>query len=226
MSATVTQLRPGGSDRPVLHIRINGLQLDGRPVLGAMELRVKRGETVALVGPSGIGKTTLLRAVAGLQRGAEGHIDAPARTAMIFQEPTLLPWRTLTDNLRVTTGIDAGAADRLLAEIGLGGRGDAFPGQLSLGQQRRMALARAFATRPELLLMDEPFVSLDPGLVDEMMGLFLRLRAETQATTLFVTHVRDEAARLASRIVTLGGPPATVVNDAPNRAGPKGVGYC
>ncbi len=101
--------------------------------------------------------------------------------------------------------------------MGLGGRGADFPGQLSLGQQRRLALARAFATRPVLLLMDEPFVSLDPELAGEMMHLFARLRRETGVTTLLVTHVEAEARRLATRVVTLGGPPGRIVADRPNR---------
>ncbi|MBJ3761731.1 ABC transporter ATP-binding protein [Maribius pontilimi] len=200
-----------------MHVRLQRLDLKGTQVLAALDLRVTKGETVAIVGPSGIGKSTLLRAIAGLTTRFSGQIDAPERTALIFQEPTLLPWRTLTDNLRVTARIGAEDARHWLGAVGLAGRGDDFPGQLSLGQQRRLALARAFAMRPELLLMDEPFVSLDPELVDEMMGLFAQLRAETQTTTLFVTHVEDEARRLASRIVTLGGPPARITGDAQNK---------
>ena len=132
---------------------------------------------------------------------------------MVFQEPALLPWRTLRDNLCVTTGIAADAALAALQEVGLATRADDFPGQLSLGQQRRLSLARAFATRPDLLLLDEPFVSLDPERVTEMMALFRKLRATHDVTTILVTHIRQEAAALATRIVTLGGTPAQITGE-------------
>ena len=210
----------GGSDAPaprVLTVSLGGLAYDGTPVLGGIDLTVARGETVALVGPSGIGKSTLLRCIAGIETRYRGLIEAPRETAVIFQEPTLLPWRDLVANLRVPTGISQTRAEEMLEAVGLPGRGAEFPGQLSLGQQRRLALARAFAMRPKLLLMDEPFVSLDPELVEGMMGLFVRLRRDAGTTTLLVTHVEQEAERLASRIVGLGGPPARVVSDRPNR---------
>lgn len=201
---------------PVLSVAVEGLSLAGTPVLGEIALDLAEGETAALVGPSGIGKSTLLRCIAGLETGYRGRIAAPRATAVIFQEPTLLPWRSALDNLRIPTGIDADGARALLDAVGLGGRDGDFPLHLSLGQQRRLALARAFATRPALLLMDEPFVSLDPALAEEMMRLFKRLRGETGTTTLLVTHVEAEAERLASRVVRLGGPPARIVSDRPN----------
>lgn len=202
---------------PILSLAVDALVFDGVPVLGQIMLDVAPGETLALVGPSGIGKTSLLRMIAGLETGYLGRIDAPPRVSMIFQEPVLLPWRSARDNLMIAAQIDRERADAALQAVGLGARGDDFPGQLSLGQQRRLSLARAFAVRPQLLLMDEPFVSLDPDLVDAMMALFATLRAEGGVTTLFVTHVEAEAERLASRIVTLGGTPAVVTGDRRNR---------
>ena len=135
---------------------------------------------------------------------------------MVFQEPTLLPWRSTKDNLTLTTGISDRAALSALSDVGLGDHADAYPRSLSLGQQRRLALARAFAGAPELLLMDEPFVSLDPDLVEEMMALFARLRAARQVATLMVTHSEDEAKMLASRIIKLSGSPAGIVADCQN----------
>lgn len=135
---------------------------------------------------------------------------------MVFQEPTLLPWRTVRDNIGVTTGATAAQIDIALEDVGLAGRANDYPAQLSLGQQRRLSLARAFAIKPDLLLLDEPFVSLDPELVDEMMTLFARLRATHNVTTILVTHVAQEAEKLANRIVTLGGSPATIVSDVQN----------
>ncbi|MBS0122846.1 ABC transporter ATP-binding protein [Thetidibacter halocola] len=192
----------------VARLSLPGLSLGGTPILGPIDLTLGRGETVALTGPSGIGKSTLLRVLAGIETRHRGQVDRPARLAMVFQEPVLLPWRNLRDNLLIPLRISADKAEVALAEVGLGGRGDRFPGQLSLGQQRRIALARAFAGEPDLLLMDEPFVSLDAALADEMMSLFERLRAKRTVTTLLVTHAPEEARRLADRILLLEGNPA------------------
>ncbi|QFU09118.1 Taurine import ATP-binding protein TauB [Rhodobacteraceae bacterium THAF1] len=207
---------PAEKARPILSVALDGLRYDGTDVLANVAFDLAPGETVALVGPSGIGKTTLLRCIAGLETGYRGRIDARGTTSVIFQEPTLLPWRTCLQNLTIPTGIGRDGALDLLDSVGLMGRGQAFPLQLSLGQQRRLALARAFAARPSLLLMDEPFVSLDPVLVDEMMTLFTRLKHETGVATLLVTHVEAEAERLATRVITLGGPPARIASDRRN----------
>jgi NitT/TauT family transport system ATP-binding protein len=175
-------------------------------VLSDLAFAVAPGETLAVVGPSGVGKSTLLRILAGLDRAFEGAVRAPERLAMVFQEPTLLPWRTACANLTVATGVDAAAARDGLAAVGLAGKGGLFPRQLSLGQQRRLALARAFVTRPDLLLLDEPFVSLDPALAEEMLALTERLIAETRPATVFVTHSAAEAERLATRVLRLAPP--------------------
>lgn len=188
----------------------------GVPVLGPLRLDVAEGETVALTGPSGIGKTTLLRLVAGLEP-SDGRVAVAGRVAMVFQEPTLLPWRSASDNLRIAARVDAAEAGRWLERVGLGGLGARHPRSLSLGQQRRLSLARAFAARPALLLMDEPFVSLDPETALAMMDLFARLRRGSGVATLLVTHVEAEAERLATRIVTLGGRPAGIVAQRQNK---------
>jgi ABC-type nitrate/sulfonate/bicarbonate transport system ATPase subunit len=196
---------------PSLSLSLHAASHNGAPVLGGLVLHVKAGETVAITGPSGIGKTTLLRIVAGLHREWQGKLGLPGRLAMVFQDPILLPWRTAAQNLTLTTGCNPEEAAAMLAEVGLEGLSHRFPGALSLGQQRRLSLARAFAARPDVLLMDEPFVSLDPALADEMMALFERLRATHPLATLLVTHSEPEATRLASRILVLGGAPATIV---------------
>lgn len=201
--------------RPVLSLAIEGASRGGAPVLGPIRLEVEEGETVAITGPSGVGKTTLLRVVAGFERArGEARVEGPV--AMVFQEPTLLPWRSARDNLRITARIGAEEADRWLERVGLAGLGRRRPNAMSLGQQRRLSLARAFAARPRLLLMDEPFVSLDAPTAEAMMDLFARLRRGSGAATLLVTHAEAEAKRLATRIVTLGGRPATVVADRQN----------
>ena len=118
---------------------------------------------------------------------------------MVFQEPTLLPWRDARRNITLVTGARASDADAALAEVGLGGMETRFPGQLSLGQQRRLALARALSAAPELLLLDEPFVSLDPALAAEMIALTGALLARRRIAAILVTHDMTEAGRLASR---------------------------
>ncbi|WP_375258624.1 ABC transporter ATP-binding protein [Citreimonas sp.] len=180
-------------------------------VLGPVRFDIAPGETVALVGPSGIGKSTVLRIVAGIDTRFEGRIERPDALAIVFQEPTLLPWRSALDNLLLAhPGLGRDAAREALDRVGLAGRDDAFPGQLSLGQQRRLSLARAFAGRPELLIMDEPFVSLDPEVAEQMMTLTEALIARTRPATLFVTHARVEAERLADRVLELRNHPATL----------------
>ncbi len=203
----------------MISVAITEKRYPGAAVLGPIAFDLKAQETLAVTGPSGIGKTTLLRIIAGLDEDFGGRVRRPDRLAMVFQEPTLLPWRSARDNICLTTGAGPEKAETLLAEVGLAGMGDRFPGQLSLGQQRRLSLARAFAAEPDLLLMDEPFVSLDPGLTGEMLELTERLLAARPVATVFVTHSQMEAARLASRIVRLEGMPATIAVDARNGAG-------
>ena len=202
---------------PVIALRLTSKGFGDRAVLGPLALDIAPGEAVALTGPSGAGKTTLLRILAGLDQDFEGALSAPARIAMVFQEPTLLPWRDARANVALPTGAGAAAVDQLLDEVGLGGRGGAYPGQLSLGQQRRLALARALAAEPELLLLDEPFVSLDPALVEEMLGLTARALARRNVASVIVTHARAEAERLAERILVLGGDPARIVAEERGR---------
>ncbi|TCK31570.1 NitT/TauT family transport system ATP-binding protein [Ancylobacter aquaticus] len=193
----------------------------GREVFRSFRLDIGAGEFVALLGESGIGKTTLLNIVAGLDPDFRGQVrfsGAAPRLAYAFQNPRLLPWRSVLDN--VALPLPAGEEGRrraraMLEEVGLAELADAYPERLSLGQQRRVALARAFAIGPDVLLMDEPFVSLDEAGAARLRDLLRRLLAGRPATVLFVTHDRREAVELASRIVVLEGAPVRIVRDMP-----------
>lgn len=193
-----------------MEIDIRGKSFAGRPVLGPIRLALAQGQRVAILGPSGIGKTTLLRIVAGLDADFEGTVTEIGRTTVVFQEPTLLPWRTALENITLPAGVTAEAARDLMAEVGLSGMDALYPRQLSLGQQRRLALARAFAPSPSTLLMDEPFASLDAETAGRMLELTAALLERAGASLIFVTHDPAEAAHLKAQALTLQGSPATL----------------
>lgn len=193
---------------------------NGPPILQNIDLTMAIGEFVALLGASGCGKSTILRLVAGLESPSAGEVrlgarrvrDVDPRCAIVFQEPRLLPWRSVAANVALGARHAGGAAspEHLLDRVGLTGFAAAWPHQLSGGMAQRAGLARALAGRPDVLLLDEPFAALD-ALTRLRMGDLLRdVRAETQPTTLMVTHDVDEALRLADRVVLLAGQPAQV----------------
>ncbi len=184
-------------------------------ILRDVAFEVAPGAVVAIAGPSGVGKTTLLRIIAGLDTAFTGRVDGAGRIGFVFQAPTLLPWRSAVDNIRIAARTDRAAALAALGEVGLAERADAYPGALSLGQQRRVALARAFAAAPDLLLMDEPFVSLDPDSAERMRALTLAMLARRGARALIVTHDLAEAVSMADRVLALNGAPAALRLDKP-----------
>lgn len=191
-------------------------------VIENLELNLERGEFVCLVGPSGCGKTTLLNIVAGLDRQFEGVVEFGDKaghrhhTGYVFQEPRLLPWRSVRQNIELALPkgeIDAGHIDHLLDILGLTHAQHQFPERLSLGMSRRAALARAFAVRPALLLMDEPFVSLDAPTSRRIRELLLAVWQERPHTVLFVTHDLREAMALADRLVFLTAHPMRILQE-------------
>ncbi len=193
-----------------MDIDIRSKSFAGRPVLGPILLPLAQGQRIAILGPSGIGKTTFLRIVAGLDPDYEGTVTDLGRTTVVFQEPTLLPWRTALENITLPAGVTPEVAGALMAEVGLAGKDALYPRQLSLGQQRRLALARAFAPSPTTLLMDEPFASLDVETAGRMLDLTATLLDRFEVSLIFVTHDPTEAARLKAKALTLSGSPATL----------------
>jgi NitT/TauT family transport system ATP-binding protein len=203
---------------------------EGAKAVTAIEkisFQVKEGELVCVVGPSGCGKSTLVRCIAGLLRPSEGTltlhgrpiIGPPPEMAVVFQEysRSLMPWMTIYDNValplrhkKLTKIARSTLVENALRSVNLTHCMDRFPWQLSGGMQQRVAIARALAYQPQILLMDEPFASVDAQTRAELEDLTHRVRAEFGVTVLLVTHDIDEAVYLADRVVVLSRPPTTV----------------
>jgi sulfonate transport system ATP-binding protein len=186
-----------------------------RVVLHDVDFDLRKGEICALLGPSGCGKTTLLRIISGLDTDFEGRIvlPSPHKIGMVFQEPRLLPWRSVVQNLRLGGSSSEKDLAEIVAALRLSQHLDHFPGELSLGLARRVAIARAFAVKPDLLLLDEPFVSLDAALAAQLREELLALVVKRKATTLIVTHDVEEAISLADRIIVLSAAPGRILAD-------------
>jgi len=185
-------------------------------VLGEVAFAVAPGDVLAVIGPSGCGKTTLLNLIAGLDQAFDGRIDlAPdRRLAYVFQEPRLLPWRTVEDNVRLVLRDGEEDDDRVrevLAQVGLTSAGKLFASRLSLGMARRAALARAFVIEPGLLLLDEPFVSLDEQTAGRLRLLLRDLLTLHHTTAILVTHDLREAVTLAQRLILLSASPGRLI---------------
>ena len=212
------------SDIPVVRVRNLVRRFTLKGVLNGVDLEIRRGEFVALIGRSGCGKSTLLRALAQLDHEAtgSGEIQAPERLSVAFQDARLLPWRRVLDN--VVLGLPGRAARergrQALAEVELAARENAWPSELSGGEQQRVALARSLVRDPELLLMDEPFGALDALTRLRMHALLKRLTDAHAPAVLLVTHDVDEAIELADRVVVLEQ--GRVAADIPVELAPSG----
>lgn len=190
------------------------------PALADLAFTVPGGQFLCIIGPSGCGKTTLLSILAGLDRDFVGTVKRAPDTRMgfVFQTPRLMPWLSARDNVRLALDpppVGDGRAEALLREMNLGKALDSFPSHLSGGQQRRVALARAFVNEPQLLLLDEPFTSLDAPTAQQLRDLLLALWQRQRPTVVFVTHDLREALSLGDRILFLSAPPGRVVLDLP-----------
>jgi NitT/TauT family transport system ATP-binding protein len=200
---------------------------DAHEAIRDMSFEVSEREFVCIVGPSGAGKTTLLKCMSGLLAPTSGEVtlggrpvtEPPEEMGFVFQDysRSLLPWLSVRDNVMLPLhhkALDRAERDRLVDEsldaVGLGDVLDRYPWQLSGGMQQRVAIARALAYQPEILLMDEPFASVDAQTRAELEDLVLKLHSEFSVTIVFVTHDIDEAVYLGQRVVVLTGAPSRV----------------
>ncbi|AKU09686.1 nitrate ABC transporter ATP-binding protein (plasmid) [Haloferax gibbonsii] len=223
---------PAADREPEEKISIRGVSktYESTNALDDVSFSVSEGEFCCVVGPSGCGKTTLLRAIAGLDDVDRGSIlvdgdpvtDPSLDRGMVFQEYALFPWRTVRGNIRF--GLDRPACEcadcearvrELVDLVGLEGFEDAYPKELSGGMKQRVGIARALAVDPEILLMDEPFGSVDARTRDRLHAELLGIWAQTEQTVVFVTHDIDEAVTLADRVVVMDADPGTVQSTIP-----------
>jgi len=188
------------------------------PVIRDVRFQVKSGQFVCLFGPSGTGKTTMLNLIAGIGGDFDGRIDilGSPTVGYVFQEPRLLPWLTVRQNIALVVADHpdlAADVDELLRAVGLTEFADTYPERLSLGMARRVAIARAFVVKPDILLLDEPFVSLDAENAMRLRKLLGDLWTSRPTTTLFVTHDMRDAVELADRILFFSPRPARLERD-------------
>lgn len=196
----------------VLHLK---KEFKGLPVLEDLNLYVGQREITAIVGPSGCGKSTLLNLIAGINGDYQGKIENRAKkTGYVFQEDRILPWLTVYDNIRIVRDdVDPGRIMQLIEQMHLTGFERYYPDQLSGGMRQRCGIARAFYYGSELLLMDEPFKSLDYSLRQEMLSYLKALWEQEQNAVLFVTHDIDEALQIADRILVFSSRPSKVIRE-------------
>ena len=216
---------PANNGAAMVEVTDVSVVLSGRTVLGGVNLEMARGEVVSVIGPSGCGKTTLLNTVAGLLPVTSGSVvvngrlvtgPGPDRT-VVFQEDAVFPWMTVGANVaypltlrRADKQHKAETVRELLALVGLEGRENAYPRELSGGMRKRVDLARAFAAEPKVLLMDEPYAALDQMTKQRLQQEFLTVTARNGTTAMFVTHDLEEAIYVADRIVVMGASPGRI----------------
>jgi NitT/TauT family transport system ATP-binding protein len=222
---TVTDVRKTFQLKAGQHVTIDGRPSDRLTVLDGIDLSIRKGEFITLVGPSGSGKSVLLDIIGGLAQASGGAVRLDGnvivkphpKTGYVFQQYALFPWRTALANIEYALEV-RGAPKRertdraryFLALFGLSGFEDRYPNQLSGGMQQRVAIARALATEPQVLLMDEPFAALDAQTRDILQAELLKIWEKINTTVVFVTHSIDEAIYLADRIVVMTARPGRV----------------
>jgi NitT/TauT family transport system ATP-binding protein len=222
---------PSQARVPAIHLQqVSKRYGEGAPIIEDLSVSIAPGEFVSIIGPSGCGKSTLLKLVAGLSPITAGNISIDGMTpanareilSFIFQDPTLLPWRTVSANIGLGLELEHATRERrdaitksLLHLVGLTHVAKAYPRQLSGGMKMRVSIARALASNPRVLLLDEPFAALDEITRDHMNDELLRLQQEQGWTVLFVTHSVSEAVFLSTRILVLAPHPGRLAHDLP-----------
>lgn len=191
-------------------------------VLKDINFNVQPGEFIAIIGPSGSGKTTLLNMLSGLEDATAQKLLCNSKAlndaqeyqlGYVFQQPRLMPWLTVNENIQLVLPTSQEAKiETLLTQVGLAGKGSYYPKQLSGGMQRRVAIARAFAVNPELILLDEPFNSLDAPTAAKLRLLLVNLCKSCGSTVVFITHDLSEAIYLADRIIFMSNSPSTIIH--------------
>lgn len=224
MTDTNAASGPGG---PILEVDGLSFAYGEKPILKDLHFSVEQGEFICIVGPSGTGKSTLLQCLSGLRAPTSGSIDfegktvegPPANLAVVFQDysRSLMPWLSTEDNIMLplrSSGVPKHErktrADQALQEVGLEGVGKMYPWELSGGMQQRVSIARALAYQPSMVIMDEPFASVDAQTRADLEDLTLQVKNHLGITVILVTHDIDEAVFLADRVLVLSGKPASV----------------
>jgi NitT/TauT family transport system ATP-binding protein len=215
----------GGGPAPLLTVRVDRkvyrkARTEAVEAVRGLAFELHAGEITCLIGPSGAGKTTTLRILLGLDRDFEGSVSpepSQAGIAMVFQDPRLLPWRTIEQNVRLGLPRERRALglDDLFESLGLTPWRAHYPGALSLGMQRRVALARALALEPRILVLDEPFVSLDDAAASSLRGLVVAAVGRSGTSVLMVTHNVAEAIEIADRLLLVSPRPAHLLASLP-----------
>ncbi len=214
-------------------VKIKNKSFGQTPVVQNLEFEILTDAFISLVGPSGAGKSTLLNILSGLDSDFDGSLEwlegGPGCVSYVFQDPRLMPWLTVRENIELVLhddDKDESWIDHLLHKVELYQRADAFPGQLSGGMQRRAALARAMAIRPDILLLDEPFSSLDAPTAASLREMVLNLWRDHASAVILVTHNLNEALELADQILFLSKGPASIIHREmlkPSRVDPEVV---
>ncbi len=206
----------------MLKIDIHKKDFKEKKILGTIQIDVKQSELISIIGPSGCGKTTILKLISSLDEKYEGKITYKDKKTIdnlgfIFQDPRLLPWLTVKENIMlVSQDKDEQKVASLLQEVGLENYSDAFINTLSGGMKRRVSIVRAFVNNPEVLLLDEPFISLDHPTAQILRKLFFQFYQEYSPIALFVTHDINEALAVSNRILFLSKSPTEIIYEYTN----------